>query len=79
MSSSRSSDAGIRVDLGFRRCELAVQRRVANSQIEASEHQLAAADAQKSAAKWTRVSAIAVAASVVVTVIGIWLNFFFSD
>lgn len=44
----------------FRRRGLAIQREVANAQVLA--------------ARWTMCSAIAVAVSVVVTVVGIWLD-----
>lgn len=52
------------------------QRRAVVSQQEAAEAQKQAADAAQDTAKWTRWSAIAIACSVVLMLVGVGLDFY---
>ncbi|BEV46019.1 hypothetical protein [Afipia carboxidovorans] len=53
---------------------LELQRRALRATVAASEAQITAANAAKDTAVWTKRSAIAIAASVIIMAIGVYLN-----
>lgn len=63
-------------DLEMRRRIFALDKATSAAQIEAANAQKKASDATVSMALWTMISAIAVAATVIFTAIGVWLDAF---